>query len=243
LAAGSLLVDLGNRRLKLARSTVAGQVDPLAVFDLSKPGQVVQAVDYLQDQLRHFEGQAWISSTAPAQLDQILQTGAIAEHIRVVQESDMPMTIATVGTGSDRMLASLAAWRRSQSAVVVADLGTAWTLDVTSRAGVFLGGAIGPGLGLQEQALATACPHLDPPAQIPSAGVPSNTSDAVAEGTSMALALALHDLAWAYEKDLGSTAVRFLCGGDRARLQPWLRGDWVQCDSLVLEGMSWLAHP
>jgi len=243
VAAGSLLVDLGNRRLKLARSTSAGQVDALATFDHRVEGQLPRALAYLADQLDHFRGQAWLSSTAPEVLERILAVDALGAAFRVVEEKDLPLTVATVGTGSDRLLAALAAWRRSRSAVVVADLGTAWTLDVTSRAGVFLGGAIGPGLSLQERALAESCPHLAPPAAEPTSGVPANTADAVAEGTRMALALALHDLAWAYEKDLGSPAIRFLSGGDRARIRPWLRGDWTDCETLVLEGMSWLAFP
>jgi pantothenate kinase type III len=240
VAAGSLLVDLGNRRLKLARTQEPGQVDPLAVFDLKQPGQFDLALQYLQEQLQHFSGQAWLSSTAPNWLQQILAAAARSEQIRVVEESDLPLSVATVGTGSDRLLAALGAWRRSQAAVVVADLGTAWTLDATSRAGVFLGGAIGPGLTLQEQALAQACPHLEGPSSQPIGGVPSNTADAVAEGTRMALALALHDLAWAYENDLGSPAVRYLSGGDSARIRPWLRGEWQVCETLVLEGLSWL---
>ncbi|MDR1039606.1 MAG: type III pantothenate kinase [Deltaproteobacteria bacterium] len=55
--------------------------------------------------------------------------------------------------GSDRVVASLAAWRRLKRSVIVVDFGTATTFDCVSDDGAYLGGAIAPGFRLSADAL------------------------------------------------------------------------------------------
>jgi len=55
--------------------------------------------------------------------------------------------------GTDRLLTAGAAFEVVADAVVVADFGTATTIDCISQQGIFLGGAILPGLGLGSRAL------------------------------------------------------------------------------------------
>ena len=57
--------------------------------------------------------------------------------------------------GQDRLVGAYAAWKRYRTACIVADFGTAITLDVVSKAGEYLGGVIAPGLGISLEALAT----------------------------------------------------------------------------------------
>lgn len=197
---------------------------------------------WLLQQLGRFRQPAWLCSTRPELSSKWLQDEQLCDHLCLVEKEHIPLQIKTTGTGMDRLLASLAAWKRTRGAVLVADLGTAWTLDATTAEGDFLGGAIGPGLATQEQALAEACPHLGPPSKQPCSGIPANTPDAVAEGSRTALALALDALSWAYEQDLPGGARRFLCGGDAPLIGPWMSADWAYADQLVLEGMSWLSH-
>jgi pantothenate kinase type III len=241
VAAGIPLLDLGNQRLKLARSTGPGQVDLIASVRLQEL-QAEQGVQWLSDELRRFDRPAFVCSTRPDLLQAWLVEPRLAELLLVLQKEQLPLDVQTTGTGMDRLLASLAAWRLSNRAVLVADLGTAWTLDATTAQGVFLGGAIGLGLGSQDRALQEACPHLHLPADQPCSGIPNNTSDAVAEGSRTALALALDALAWAYEQDLEGGAQRYLCGGDARAIAPWMSADWTYADHLVLQGMAWLAH-
>jgi len=55
--------------------------------------------------------------------------------------------------GVDRLLDVLAAFRRLDEACLVADFGTAVTLDVVSSEGDYLGGVIAPGVGISASAL------------------------------------------------------------------------------------------
>jgi type III pantothenate kinase len=55
--------------------------------------------------------------------------------------------------GADRVVASVAAWRRYRRSLVVIDFGTATTFDCVSAAGSYLGGAIAPGFRLSAEAL------------------------------------------------------------------------------------------
>jgi type III pantothenate kinase len=57
--------------------------------------------------------------------------------------------------GQDRLVGTYAAWRAYRRDCIVADFGTAVTIDVVTRAGEYLGGVITPGLDLSLEALAT----------------------------------------------------------------------------------------
>jgi type III pantothenate kinase len=56
--------------------------------------------------------------------------------------------------GQDRLAGSSAAFSRYGGPLVVADFGTASTYNAVSKAGVFLGGAIAPGMGILAESLA-----------------------------------------------------------------------------------------
>ncbi len=241
MTAGVLLLDLGNRKLKVARTQSPGYVDLMSSIRLEDSSKWQDHIAWLVDQVHRFDGAAWLSSTRPALLEELLAVEGIRDKVRVVQPADLPISIASQGTGMDRLLAAVAAWRRAKCDVLVADLGTAWTLDATTADGVFLGGAIGPGIALQENALASACPHLASPSSEPSGGIPQNTADAVAEGIRSSLALALNGLSWAYQKEFSGEPQSFLCGGDAGKLSPWLGPEWQQVEQLVLEGLSFVA--
>ncbi|MDR1083643.1 MAG: type III pantothenate kinase [Deltaproteobacteria bacterium] len=55
--------------------------------------------------------------------------------------------------GSDRVVVSVAAYRRFKTSLIVLDFGTATTFDCVSEKGEYLGGAIAPGFRLSAEAL------------------------------------------------------------------------------------------
>ncbi|MDR2351909.1 MAG: type III pantothenate kinase [Deltaproteobacteria bacterium] len=55
--------------------------------------------------------------------------------------------------GADRVVVSIAAWRRFQTNLVIIDFGTATTFDCVSQEGNYLGGAIAPGFRLSAETL------------------------------------------------------------------------------------------
>ncbi len=97
-------------------------------------------------------------------------TGALEA---VAARRGIPILIASAGTvplairvdrpgdvGADRLVNTLAAARLYGTPAVVADLGTATTLDCVGPDGAFLGGAIAPGLELGIEALASRTAKL-----------------------------------------------------------------------------------
>ena len=56
--------------------------------------------------------------------------------------------------GEDRLVGAFAAWQTYKRDCIVADFGTAITIDVVTKAGAYLGGVIAPGLEISLEALA-----------------------------------------------------------------------------------------
>ena len=62
--------------------------------------------------------------------------------------------------GADRLVNGVAAWTKFGTACVIADFGTATTVDAVSRKGEYLGGALAPGVGISTNALFAAAARL-----------------------------------------------------------------------------------
>lgn len=57
--------------------------------------------------------------------------------------------------GQDRLVGAYAAWKTYKRDCIVADFGTAITIDIVTKAGEYLGGVIAPGLAISLEALAS----------------------------------------------------------------------------------------
>lgn len=161
------------------------------------------------------------SSVNPAALE-VLAAGAgerLGQDVLVVG-SDLPLPIETDlpepgGIGTDRLCSAAMAYHRLQSACVVADFGTAITIDCVSDEGVFLGGAILPGLAMGVEGLArdTAyLPRVD--LQRPDWVFGSDTRRAIIGGLVYGARGALRELTEAYATELGRWPPLVLTGGD-----------------------------
>lgn len=237
-----LLLDLGNRRLKLAVLARDGRPGASERWELplAEEGWTTVAAELAAAAAGREVRLAVVNPRAWVRLRPAL--AAAAARLRVAGEDGWPLPVASRGTGADRVMAAWAAWRRCRRGLVVADLGTAWTLDVVDAGGTFRGGAIGAGLGLQVAALARACPHLPAPAPgpvAPGGSIPAESGTAVAAGTAGALAAALRGLHHEFARVLGEADLAaFLTGGDAELLAPQLGPDWVVAPELVLEGLA-----
>ena len=81
-----------------------------------------------------------------------------ADPITLLAAGDLPLVVGLQRpdmVGVDRLLSAVAAnhLRQSDRPAVVADLGTAITVDLVSAEGEFLGGSIQPGIGMSARAL------------------------------------------------------------------------------------------
>jgi len=97
--------------------------------------------------------------------------------------------------GADRWLAALAAHRRQAGPAVVIDCGSATTVDLIDRDGVFRGGTIAPGLPALAAGMRAVTPQLPAvDAAGPVAVPPRNTGAAVGMGLALAFCGAVERL-------------------------------------------------
>ncbi len=131
--------------------------------------------------------------------------------------------------------------------VIVAQAGTALTVDIVSRSGVFCGGAILPGLGLSLQLLAAgtaSLPWLGNHSVSESPRLPGkNTLDAIAAGVHGSLVGGARFLVERYRSEPDwQDAIVVVTGGDGALLARNLPEPILYREHLVLKGLSRLAN-
>ncbi len=120
--------------------------------------------------------------------------------------------------GVDRICGAAAAYHRLQHACVVADVGTAMTVNVVSDDGVFLGGAILPGPYTAARALAehtAALPWVE--LRRPARHIGRNTEEAILSGVVYGTVGALRELTERYATEMGRWPQT---GPDRRRGEP-----------------------
>ncbi len=175
---------------------------------------------------------------------------AVAESIQqdvLIVGCDLPLPIPTKlehpeNIGVDRLCAAAAAFDHLGVACVVADFGTAITIDGVNEDGVFLGGAILPGLRTSAAALHTATDLL-PEVELtdPTWVFGGNTNEAIIGGIVYGARGALRERIEAYATELGAWPTVILTGGDAHLICPHPGEDGlVQAivDDLVLRGVA-----
>jgi len=228
-----LLVDIGNTRVALAvwSKGTRGQ----AVHLLAE--RIEPVIDQLRqqwDRLAQLGGQAGrgpgakparravvISSVCPPTLTQIralCQEQSIGPLLVVGENLGLPIQADVPEpdkVGTDRLCVAAAAYQRVKGACVVADFGTALTIDLVSDDGVFLGGTILPGMALCAQALHEHTALL-PLVEIgrPAETLGKDTVSAIRNGVFAMMAGALREVVERYATDIGKWPTLIVTGGD-----------------------------
>ena len=141
----------------------------------------------------------------------------------VGRQIDLPVDVKTsepAKTGVDRVLNLAAAYEQIGHACVVADAGTALTVDCCDDAGAFLGGAIAPGAtmmlaALHERTAGLPLVELGPP---PEDGVGRDTRSAILAGVVTGTRGMVKELVESYATFLGRWPELVVTGGDAERL-------------------------
>lgn len=143
--------------------------------------------------------------------------------------------------GCDRWAALIGAHASMPGASLVANAGTALTVDALTEDGIFLGGIIVPGIELMRRALDEHTAGLKlRPGEV--RFFPSNTGDAIMSGAAHAAAGAIERMA-GFMRESGHESLRvILSGGGSAMLQPLLSVPSIVVDNLVLEGLAAIAE-
>ncbi|HEY0865760.1 MAG TPA: type III pantothenate kinase [Fimbriimonas sp.] len=116
--------------------------------------------------------------------------------------------------GADRIANALAALARYEPPIVVVDFGTATTFDVVDRNGVYVGGAILPGVAISAQSLVERTAKL-PQVEFlaPETAIGINTVHSLQSGIMFGYAGAIDTLASRIRQELGGTAKVLATGG------------------------------
>ena len=236
-----LLLDLGNSRLKWAidRSGAIEPGMPIAHTDtgLGDLGALISAAAGAAS--------AWISSTAstltPALISAVeselhCQTQVFVspkQALGIRSAYDVPHTL-----GSDRFLAMVGARRQVPGAFLIADAGTAMTVDMVDEGGQHLGGLIVPGPVLMREALNRGTAGIRTSEAVHLREFARNTDDAVWSGGCHAcVALIGH----AYRHGalgVGGNVNLLLAGGAMPALMPLIHIPNRMMPNLVLDGLT-----
>ena len=139
------------------------------------------------------------------------------EKLYVIGENiPLPMTLwvdEPEKVGTDRVVSAAAAYAVVKDAVVVADFGTAVTIDLVDDNGIFLGGAICPGLEIGALALKEHTAQL-PKIKItrPKAPYGKNTTDAINCGLYYSAVATVQEIIRRYAEYLGKWPQTVLTG-------------------------------
>jgi type III pantothenate kinase len=138
---------------------------------------------------------------------------------------DVPLPIETavddaLAVGTDRLITAAAAYSVVEDAVVVADFGSAVTIDLVDEDGVFVGGSISPGFDLSLAALNAGTAKL-PKVQMhkPKQVYGASTEEAMRAGVYWSAVGLLETICRKYAEQIGKWPQVILTGGAAATIK------------------------
>lgn len=225
-----LAFDIGNTNITIGLFDKEILVNKWRLIsDVKKSGDdyAVDIIElFLNDKVDCFQiSEAVIASVVPALTDKIVTAvkkftneGA-AENILVIGENNSKLNIDIQiknkdEVGVDRLINSIAAYKKFGGNLIIIDFGTATTFDVIGNNGQYLGGAISPGINLSLKSL-----H-DMTAKLPKINVKpqqnvigKSTVEAMNSGVYFGYISLIEGMIEKIEKEYGSKTTRIITGG------------------------------
>lgn len=179
----------------------------------------------------------------PELFREVVETLFAIQPLIVTTDLDLGIRVAwekpwTVGI--DRLLSAGEAYRLYGGPVIVAGVGTAITVDVVSADGLFLGGAIAPGLrtGLDALAVKTSLlPKVLP--EEPSGVIGTDTPSCLLSGVVIGAAGLIDGLARQMAKEIRGGVRIVGTGGDILRVKRWSETIGIIDQDLTVKGLRW----
>ena len=145
--------------------------------------------------------------------------------------------------GADRIVNSVAAFRKYKTCLIVVDFGTATTFDCISKQGEYLGGAISPGIAVSSNALFAEAEKLPRVELIrPENVIGKNTAESMQSGIIFGYAALVDGLIDKISKSLDSKP-KVIATGGFAKL---IASESVKIEEvdeyLILDGLRYLHH-
>ena len=249
-----IAIDIGNTTIKVA-------------FYLDDEEKFLKSVDGnsgdVESQLAEILTECWdraplVESAKEPVKECVLVAGSVkpewTDLVREVAKDELGQKLLVIGTdvplpmetavddalkvGTDRLCAAAAAYAVVESAVVVADFGTAVTIDLVDEDGVFVGGAIAPGFDLSLAAMNTGTARLpEIQMQRPQQVYGVNTEEAMRAGVYWSAVGLLETLCRKYAEQIGSWPQVILTGGAAKVIKDYCEfvDSWVS--DLALRGI------
>lgn len=241
----TLLLDIGNTRLKWAQLSPAGKLHAggvlahgraarstqLAWAELRRPERILAASVAGNDfnaQLEALVQELWALSIEWARPGQ-----GVADMVTAYPE---PQRL-----GVDRWAASVGAYLASGKAVCVVDCGSAITFDAVTASGRHLGGLIVPGWRLMRQALHQGTAELPLVESETVKAIAADTATAIGSGTLLGAVAMVEGLSQRILGAMGGEVELWLTGGDAILLLPHLSMQFKHAPDLVLQGLAAIA--
>lgn len=243
MAAETLLLDIGNTRIKwaLLSKRQRGAANALAHRDRN-------LTEILDERWQDLHPNLTVAcSVAPAaterQLtDWIMANWGINPFFFTSEHAFPGMRIGypnPAEMGNDRWLAAIAAFQHCRQAVAIVDAGTAITIDLVDSGGHHRGGWILPGLETMSRCLMekTAIPARSTVSELLTEG--TSTMECIGNGAMLACIGAIERAAAIPE---WQDCRWLLTGGDAERLSPQLNMNHEYMENLLLDGLELVAN-
>jgi type III pantothenate kinase len=220
-----VVLNVGNSRLALA-PFVAGEIGPVTRVPLDQRDQWERHVRQAWEQVRLRENAAVVAASVNPPMERAVEdvVHAVANRrvVWVGKDLDLPIPVKTENpeeTGADRVLNIAAAYEQLGNSCIVVDAGTAVTVDFCNDAGVFLGGAIFPGVQMMLDALHEKTAKL-PKVEFapPNEPIGRSTQEAIRHGVYHGIRGTVKELAENYATELGRWPEIIATGGDAPKL-------------------------
>lgn len=248
-----LAVDIGNTNIKLGLFLEGARMPSVSIAVADNAAVAVKLAELwnmVPAATRSTEGKkegvivlASVNSAATESFAALCkdELGEKVLEIGIGKDIELPIKVATdypADTGTDRVLAAAAAWIVAQQAVVVADIGTAITVDAVDEDGQFVGGVIAPGLGLCAKALHENTAKL-PLVEVekPKLPIGANTKQAINNGIFYSIAGLIETSVRKFAEELGGWPQTIVTGaaGELFKDECEFVDNFV--DDLVLSGI------
>ena len=212
-----IAIDIGNTNIHIGLfldgeeksiESIAGKSQARLAQCLKSAWEQIPVLESSKEGKR--DGAIVASSVKPAWTKIVRQVAAnsLGENILIIGEDiPLPMTCwvdEPDKVGTDRVVSAAAAYAVAQDAVVVADFGTAVTIDLVDANGIFKGGVICPGFEISAKALKENTAQL-PNIKVtrPKAPYGKNTADAINCGLYYSIVGALQEVIRRYAEEIG----------------------------------------
>lgn len=247
----TLLVDIGNTRVKWARLSPDGAVgQQMASIHAGWSCQEWRESLFRGAPVERVIAASVASDATDANLAAAAKLAGVSEVTFVAttrEAAGLSNGYADPAQlGVDRWVAVIGAYAYCRGACVVADVGTAATIDVVRGDGQHLGGYIVPGPALMVASLLRSTSdlggrHAASEGLNSGAGFADNTRDAIERGCRLAVAAFIDRCAADATQSLGKAPSLLLTGGAAVAVLPYLRAPAEHLPDLVLRGLAALA--